>query len=183
MVPYEVDPVVVEVGAEEVAWSDREVAVAEQSGWPGRPQRPARLISGRCWSSQRCSSPSTGGSSGKKGMKWKRRRSAASTRAIDRSAVFIVPMISRFSGSENGSSEYCNAMVVVAVLKQEVQLPEHLRHVAPVDLIDHQIRRCRRVGVGGCGQPFERPLTQSEPGLAPLQLSWSVTLNEVLVGV
>ena len=33
-----------------------------------------------------------------------RRRSAASTSAIDRSAVFIVPMNQRFSGSENGSS-------------------------------------------------------------------------------
>ena len=38
----------------------------------------------------------------------KRRRIAVSMRAIDRSAVFIVPMMNRFCGSVNSlSGEYC----------------------------------------------------------------------------
>ncbi len=45
-----------------------------------------------------------GSRSGKNGTKWKRRRMAASIRAIDRSAVFMVPTNHRFSGSLKPSS-------------------------------------------------------------------------------
>ena len=55
--------------------------------------------------SQRRSKPSIGHSSGWNSTKWNRRRRARSTSAIDRSAVFIVPMMYRLSGSENGVSE------------------------------------------------------------------------------
>lgn len=58
-------------------------------------------ISGRYSASQRRKSPSMRGESGKNGMKWNRRRKAASSSAMLRSAVFIVPMIHKFSGSEN----------------------------------------------------------------------------------
>ena len=56
------------------------------------------------------SSPWMGSRSGKNPWKWKRRRNAASTKAIDRSAVFMVPIILRFSGSLNSPSEYCNVI-------------------------------------------------------------------------
>src|SRR5581483_7288690 len=51
---------------------------------------------------QRRRSPSTGQRSGKKSTKWKRRRSAASRIAIERSAVFIVARMRKFSGSSKG---------------------------------------------------------------------------------
>ena len=41
---------------------------------------------------------------GKNGTKWNRRRIAASISAMDRSAVFIVPMIFRLAGRRNGSA-------------------------------------------------------------------------------
>ena len=63
-------------------------------------------ISGRCRSSQRRSRPLKGHSSGKNGTKWNRRLKAASMSAIDRSAVFMVPTISRPSGSEKRASPF-----------------------------------------------------------------------------
>ena len=54
--------------------------------------------------SQRSSSPLAGPRSGKNGTKWKRRRRAASIRAMDRSAVFMVPTNHKFGGSRNGLS-------------------------------------------------------------------------------
>ena len=45
-----------------------------------------------------------GGWVGKKGTKWNRRRSAASISAIERSAVFMVPMNQRFFGKRNDAS-------------------------------------------------------------------------------
>ena len=60
---------------------------------------------------------------GKKAWKWKRRRSAASTMAMDRSA-FIVPMIHRFFGRENGVG-VLEIGGLVPVFKEEEQFAEH----------------------------------------------------------
>jgi len=49
----------------------------------------------------------TGGVSTAKSTKTKRRRNAESNRAIDRSAVFMVPIRYRFSGSRKSEPEYC----------------------------------------------------------------------------
>ena len=98
-------------------------------------------------SSHRSSSPSIGPWFGKNGMKWNRRRSAASTRAIDRSAVFIVPMNQRSLGQLEGVvGPVQGAHGLVAVLEQEQQLAEHLGQVGPVDLVDdHDVALAGRV--------------------------------------
>ena len=91
---------------------------------------------------------------GSNATKAKRRRIAASTRAMERSAVFIVPIRKRFVGSVNRSSsgEYMQRRRLVAVLEQEVQLAEDLGQVAAVDLVDDQHVRLGRV-VPGARRP------------------------------
>ncbi|MNF99750.1 hypothetical protein D3C84_826640 [compost metagenome] len=50
--------------------------------------------------------------SGSNGTKSKRRRRAVSSKASERSAVFIVPMMSTFAGTENGFPEYARTTSV-----------------------------------------------------------------------
>ena len=136
MLPDQLDPLLGEVGAHEVARADPDVAVAElrvrRSTTSGDPLE-LRLV----LLQPAAQEPATGGWSGKNGTKWKRRRRAASSSAIERSAVFIVPM-TRGSPERELVARVLEPDALVAVLEQEVELAEDLRDVAAVDLVDDQ---------------------------------------------
>ena len=86
---------------------------------------------------------------------------------MERSAVFIVPMMNRFSGRR----EPLLAVAVeqldlgLAVLQQEVQLAEHLGDVGAVDLVDDQHERLARAFAGLVGDPLER--ARASPSATP----------------
>ena len=91
-------------------------------------------------------------------------------------------MMYRFLGSENGSSAYCRAYLCVAVLKQEIELAEHLGKIASIDLVDDE----EVLGVS-CIPSIsrgvqQRAIPQLETGL-PVYERRTEALNEVLVGV
>ena len=72
-------------------------------------------------------------------MNANRRRIAASIRAIDRSAVFIVPMTNRFSGSVNSSlGEYCREIASSRYSSRKYSSPNTLARFAR--LISSMIR-------------------------------------------
>ena len=90
-------------------------------------------------SSQRESSPCTGGMRGSSSTNANRRRMAVSIRAMDRSAVFIVPMMNRFCGSVNSSSgEYCRLIDSSRYSSRKYSSPKTLARLAR--LISSMIR-------------------------------------------
>ena len=79
-----------------------------------------------------------GSRSGKNGTKWKRLRIAASISAIERSAVFIVPMNHRFFGKLKLRSDLCiTAMDLSRYSRQKQQFAEHPWEVRSIDLVNH----------------------------------------------
>lgn len=77
---------------------------------------------------------------------------------------------------------------LLAVLQQEVQLTEHLRQVGPVDLVDDQDVRVRRVLPRPLGQQLERAGHDVEhhracARAATVTAHRTEALEEVLVGV
>ena len=91
-------------------------------------------------------------------------------------------MTYRLAGSANGWSEYWSRIFPIAVLQQEVQLPEHLGEIAAVDLVDDQ--EVQRVGLPSrsLGHVEQRPVSELEAGL-PVDERGAEALDEVLVGV
>ena len=91
---------------------------------------------------------------------------------IDRSAVFIVPMISRFFGQTERLSAVLEHDFLVAVLQQEVEFAEDLGEVAAVDLVDDE--HVRLLGVfERCmfrATRFSGPGISSNCGMPPFSL-------------
>ena len=84
--------------------------------------------------------------------------------AIERSAVFMVQMNSRFLGSRNGFAAVLEPDRLVPVLQQEVQLAEHLGDVAAVELVDDEDVGGLRVILGQLRDAPQRPLRERETG-------------------
>jgi hypothetical protein len=55
---------------------------------------------------------------------------AASTRAMERSAVFMVPITNRLRGRVNGWSEYCSEMVSSRYSSRKYSSPNTLARLA-----------------------------------------------------
>ena len=142
-----------------------------------------RARSGCLSLSHRLTSESMGGLSGKNAMKWnRRRRRAVSTSAIDRSAVFMVAMICRFAGRENGTSEYCSRISSSRYSSRNSSSPRTFDTLAPVEFVDQQ--DVGEVWPPGCdrGDPLERSVYDFVGHLAAREPG-TVSLDEVLVGV
>jgi hypothetical protein len=159
--------------------SRRAMGAASNSsrGWPGRTAGHAPPQD--CWL--------TLNKGGSRSVSWSvrlRRRIAVSMRAMDRSAVFIVPIMNRFCGSVNSlSGEYCKLMEESRYSRQEVQLAEHLGQVRSVDLVDDQDVSRGRVRRGHLREVAERPGPQREGQAAVAAGGGPEPLEEVLVRV
>ena len=127
--------------------------------------------------------PSSTEASGINSTNPNRRRRAVSSRAIDRSAVFMVPMSRTFGGhpERRPAQRQDHRLAPLVLLDERQQLAEDAGDVAPVDLVDDQVA-CRRARRWRPAHLLEDPVPAGRGASVPVQFG-AVALDEVLVAV
>ena len=100
---------------------------------------------------------------------------------MERSAVFIVPMIQRFLGSVNGVSEYWRDICSARYSNKKYSSPK--THIATVDLVNQQYIPSFRVLQSSQGNPFERSVNELKSTLPIRSAARAIAFYKVLVSI